>query len=1266
MAQRLAPTKQTLSQLFALSGNQCAFPGCTQRLFSQKNKFIAQVCHIAAASDGGERPNVNLTPEEKRQPENLLMLCYPHHIETDDVDEYTVEKLKEMKKNHEDKFRGVINLDDYPTSIVDDMFNVEMRRMQEQITETLDNTKQLLTNDASQAIVNEEVLNSLANVAARLNAITGTNPTNFSAEIDSIMELRASKQQESAFVALERLKNNDWGSMTPHERYRVLANMGIICLELDQQQKAGDFFIEAIAHENITIKSLGIGALGYILKENRGLAEDCIKRAWAIEPLNTDSWYAFIMLNKETIPYHDLVAKIPEEVKKDVEVANGLAQAAAANKLYSEANKWAQVALDNSATNRFDNKAVLATSILQSQINPYEVLTEQVSENAKIKIKYVIELFTEAWEEIKHTPLAKSRAWWLINRGVAHKFFPNKEAAYQDMLESCQHNETYESLRHLAIAALDADRIARAIEAAEKMIRIGGAEKLDEAELFRIELISKKGDHADAKILLENYIQRDLTDANRYHASLRLEATYQALNNFDAAISLNAETLNKFPQKIKPYINKGKYSGNIDELKSELTKALGVVDEDTDANEIYDLVHWMQRIGDFVSAQSLMERITNTNALSDHTRELLEIYYKSGETAKLLDLTEQLLDTYGPVDFLTEYKVIVYQKIGDYEQAINTCLEYLVIYPGDQLIMIRLGILYDRAGRPDDLKNLLATVNHSDPNLPFDLQENLALLFFAIGDYQTYYKILYEIRRQFFDNPKVHQNFVSRMLKRKILPDTSAEQVNTETVQPEFAVTVKIGESQYETFIIEDRKDTKLLNSELHLADPIAKVLLNKRLRDNVEVELPSGINKLEIVDIKTKYAYAVAESLKLLTGRFLQTSDVKKFQVGNSGNPAEDLKPMMELFTGAEELHQNLSFYFRRGMFTVGFIATTTDRPVIDVWRQYIVDEQLGLISQTFYPEEQRAFEAIKAGTPIIFDAVSLISSSLTDAFKEIEALPNQKIVTQSTFEEITEHIRHLHQNKETGIVHLKSDKGQMLNSFESPEVIQTQITNFQFLSDWIKSNCEIVPVIAAIKINARQKQEMDEEVGESFIDSMLTAEEYSGLLIAEEKLVRAYASQNFNVAGGNLYTLISYLKVQKIITEERSQDLSLGLIGLNYKFIPVDAGLLYNIVKSNDFQVDDLFVKSSFGIHSSLVLGDLALKITVDFFYKLYTETSGIITTLSAIRMEQIVSHMLNVLKQKFREAPMKARLLDLLQAKFRLLPFQFDELKTIINNN
>ena len=49
---RLAPKIDVLKALFARSGNQCAFPGCTQPLMNEKNKFIAQVCHIEAAMRG--------------------------------------------------------------------------------------------------------------------------------------------------------------------------------------------------------------------------------------------------------------------------------------------------------------------------------------------------------------------------------------------------------------------------------------------------------------------------------------------------------------------------------------------------------------------------------------------------------------------------------------------------------------------------------------------------------------------------------------------------------------------------------------------------------------------------------------------------------------------------------------------------------------------------------------------------------------------------------------------------------------------------------------------------------------------------------------------------------------------------------------------------------------------------------------------------------------------------------------------------------------
>ena len=100
---RLAPSTDVLRALFARSGNQCAYPGCTQPIINQRNKFIGQVCHIEAAMPGGERHNKTQSDEQRRDYDNLLLLCYPHHIETNDVGEYPVDKLA-MKLEHERQF----------------------------------------------------------------------------------------------------------------------------------------------------------------------------------------------------------------------------------------------------------------------------------------------------------------------------------------------------------------------------------------------------------------------------------------------------------------------------------------------------------------------------------------------------------------------------------------------------------------------------------------------------------------------------------------------------------------------------------------------------------------------------------------------------------------------------------------------------------------------------------------------------------------------------------------------------------------------------------------------------------------------------------------------------------------------------------------------------------------------------------------------------------------------------------------------------------
>jgi len=101
---RQAPKTDVLRALFARSGNQCAFPGCCHTLINNKNQFIAQVCHIEAASKGGERYNPEENDEQRRSYENLVIFCYAHHIETDDVEQYSVKSLIRIKKDHEQKF----------------------------------------------------------------------------------------------------------------------------------------------------------------------------------------------------------------------------------------------------------------------------------------------------------------------------------------------------------------------------------------------------------------------------------------------------------------------------------------------------------------------------------------------------------------------------------------------------------------------------------------------------------------------------------------------------------------------------------------------------------------------------------------------------------------------------------------------------------------------------------------------------------------------------------------------------------------------------------------------------------------------------------------------------------------------------------------------------------------------------------------------------------------------------------------------------------
>ena len=127
MGRGKAPTENTVRMLCSKAAGMCEFEGCDKRLFFDGvtlSKFNnAYVAHIVASSANGPRGDQTLSPLLSDKLENLMLMCADHHKLIDAPQtgprNYPIERLKRMKRMHEEKIEKFCNLFNVPkTEIV--------------------------------------------------------------------------------------------------------------------------------------------------------------------------------------------------------------------------------------------------------------------------------------------------------------------------------------------------------------------------------------------------------------------------------------------------------------------------------------------------------------------------------------------------------------------------------------------------------------------------------------------------------------------------------------------------------------------------------------------------------------------------------------------------------------------------------------------------------------------------------------------------------------------------------------------------------------------------------------------------------------------------------------------------------------------------------------------------------------------------------------------------------------------------------------------
>lgn len=103
------PTKAVVKALFGLSGNRCAFPGCTEEMVDINGVVKGKVCHIKGNKPTSARYDPEQTNRERHGFHNLIVMCGTHSTEIDAQgweDRYPVETLQEMKRKNEVEMGG--------------------------------------------------------------------------------------------------------------------------------------------------------------------------------------------------------------------------------------------------------------------------------------------------------------------------------------------------------------------------------------------------------------------------------------------------------------------------------------------------------------------------------------------------------------------------------------------------------------------------------------------------------------------------------------------------------------------------------------------------------------------------------------------------------------------------------------------------------------------------------------------------------------------------------------------------------------------------------------------------------------------------------------------------------------------------------------------------------------------------------------------------------------------------------------------------------
>lgn len=980
-------------------------------------------------------------------------------------------------------------------------------------------------------------------------------PKDYKSYFNRVRKLLNDLKTDIAFDLLDDIKKDVWDKedTLPIVKYEILRLMGNAKHRMLQNTEAGNYLIEAYEYnkndENAKINK----AWGHLFLKQYTEAKSVAEEILNENPDNIGATQILILSSSDE-SYESIISKVNPSLRKNESIAYSIGIVAREKELFTESEEWLRIALENSK-NFIDLKGNLGEVILINYAkNPLMVFTNQFSDSEKQELEESKKLLNDAWEGLSSTEMKQSRKSWIANLSTIKKMLGDLEGALSDIniaLRLDSHDNLLIFKKAIILSEL------KRYDEAEETINDLDKDECPESVIILAKILSDNEKVSEAIKILENLLKTEnpkkiMDEATKLLLQLYLadKDPINARRIFDSFYGSNTKDVVGLVYSCRISILTDEYN----EANLSLDKAIFNAEDSNSPLELSILADMLYRQKRYEDAVKVYEKFVNKDIYSKWNCELVNCYFYSGDIGKALEICVNLRKIYNkPLKYISGVEINILCEIGDFKSSKKLMDDYIELYPSihDKLNQAQINLHFNELSSVDDFLNSKIDLNE----LTLDEFIQLVYLFYTrLYKPKKMLEILYEMRRKYFGNPKAHVVYYKLVVLEDIVEKKTPIVVEVDTA---FCIQRKSGNKTWH--VIEDKKDINIALDEINSDHRLTKAVLGKHLGEEVKIRTGPISETVKIADIKTKYMYAAHKSQENYSDYFsdydlhpIFLGDVKK-----EGEPPEGIQIFLKEIERQRDNLDIIENFYKSGKITIGTFAKYTNRNISNVLSNLINQPDLGVRCCVGNVNETYSALFLLDNKPnLVIDIVSLMTIHYINVQETI--LKAFKIVIAQSTIDLLQNIIKEYKGHEEGFMTAWKEGDEFIREEIKAEDIKAHIHYLENVLAWVNKDCEVSPCKAALDINRNRRQQYNDTMGKSFVDSILISKESGNLLYSDDGMLRSIAKSEFNVKSIWIQPILLNCLREKIIDRTGYNELIFKLMSLNYNYLIINGGII------------------------------------------------------------------------------------------------------------